>query len=90
MKIISKEFGGNDDVSFLKVVWNMSLKDIKTLLADTAEDLTRLKQSQSKGKIMGVFDKKSLSIIKSRIPWIKQILASKKKTPDFIPDSFKS
>ena len=89
MKIISKEFGGHDDAAFLRVVWNMSIQEVEALLSEVAVDLKWYKNFQPKGKIMGLFQKRDLSIIKSRISWIKQILASKKKNPDFIPDNYK-
>lgn len=90
MQILSKEFGDYDDAAFLKVVWNMSLQDVQTLLSNTAVDLKWFKNFQLKGKIMGSFSRRDLKIIKNRIKWINQIIASKKKNPDFIPDAYRS
>jgi hypothetical protein len=89
MKIISKEFGGYDDVAFLKVLWNMPLKDVENLLSDLPVELQWFKTFKSTGARMKMFTNRDIAVIKSRIPWIKQIIASKKKYPTFIPEQYK-
>lgn len=87
-KILSNDFGGNNDSEFLKIVWKMSIEDLEKLLKDTLSDLVYIKNVSPKGKIMGLFTKRDILFIKSRIKWIKQIISSKKENPNYIPDIY--
>lgn len=82
-KVISKEFGGDNDSKFLKIAWKMSIADLDELLSTSVEDLKWLKK-HSKGTL-GLFNKRDALLVNNRIKYIKQIIHSKKKTPDFIP-----
>lgn len=86
-KVISKEFGGINDSEFLKIAWKMSIDDLEKLLQTSIEDLKWLKKN-SKGTL-GLFNRKDAQWVTNRIKFIKQIISSKKKTPDFIPDYYK-
>ena len=86
-KVISKEFGGTNDSEFLKIVWKMPINDLEKLLLTSIEDLKWLKKN-SKGT-SGLFNKKDAQWVTNRIKYIKQIISSKKKNPDFIPDHHK-
>jgi hypothetical protein len=87
-KVISKEFGGYNDSEFLKIAWKMSIDDLEKLLLTSIEDLKWLKKN-SKGTL-GLFNKKDAQWVNSRIKFIKQIINSKKKNPNFIPDHHKT
>jgi hypothetical protein len=82
-KVISKEFGGTNDSEFLKIAWKMSIDNLEKLLLTSIEDLKFLKKN-SKGTL-GLFNRKDAQWVTSRIKFIKQIILSKKKNPDFIP-----
>jgi hypothetical protein len=86
-KVISKEFGGTNDSEFLKIAWKMSIDNLEKLLLTSIEDLKFLKKN-SKGTL-GLFNRKDAQWVTSRIKFIKQIILSKKKNPDFIPDHHK-
>jgi hypothetical protein len=88
-KVLSQEFGGYDNVEFLKVVWQLSLSDLKKLLEDTISDLVYTKNIGPKGKIMGSFTRRDIDIIKNRIKFLKQIISHKEKDPNFLPDFMK-
>lgn len=89
MKIISKEFGGSDDMEFLKIAWKMSIKDLEELLKNTLSDLTYIKNTMPRGGVTSLNAKRDLSILKSRIKFTKQIISYKKKDPSYIPDFIK-
>lgn len=86
-KIISKEFGGIDDREFLKIVWKLTIDELDQLVLSSLADLKFLNKN-SRG-IFGVFNRRDANIVKGRINWVKQIIKSKKKNPDFIPEPFK-
>ena len=86
-KVISKEFGGTNDSEFLKIAWKMSIDNLEKLLLTSIEDLKFLKKN-SKGTL-GLFNRKDAQWVTSRIKFIKQIILSKKKNPDFIPVHYK-
>ena len=65
----------------------MSIDDLEKLLLTSIEDLKWLKKN-FKGTL-GLFNRKDAQWVTSRIKFIKQIIASKKKNPDFIPDHHK-
>lgn len=87
VKVTSKEFGGYDDSEFLKIAWKMSIDDLEKLLLTSIDDLKWLKKN-FKGTL-GLFHKRDAQIITNRIKFINQIIASKNKNPDFIPDHYK-
>ena len=87
--MLFRSFGGHDDAAFLKVIWNMSLNDLENLLSDIPTELAWFKNFKSTGARMKMFTNRDLAIIKNRIPWIKQIIADKKKDPTFIPVQYK-
>jgi hypothetical protein len=86
-KVISKEFGGTDDSQFLKIAWKLSLDELQDLLATSISDLKWLK-AHSKG-ILNSFNRKDALWVAGRIKFIQQIITSKKKNPNFIPDIYK-
>lgn len=86
-KIISKEFGGIDDREFLKIVWKLPIDELGQLYLSSLEDLKFLNKNSK--RMMGLFNKKDASLVKSRINFIKDIIKYKKKDPDFIPEPFK-
>jgi hypothetical protein len=86
-KIISKEFGGYNDSEFLKKTWKMSLEELESLLTISIDELKWLKKN-SKGTL-GLFNRKDAQWVASRIKFLKQIISSKKKNPNFIPDHHK-
>jgi hypothetical protein len=88
-KILSQEFGGTDDVTFLRVVWKMSIEDLEKLLEETLSDLKWTKNLGAKGKIMGIFNRRNIQLLNFRIKLLKQVIESKRKNPEYIPDSFK-
>jgi len=87
-KITAAEFG--DDPTFLSIVWHYSKTELEDLLKTSESDIKWLKANGPKGKIMGSFTRRNLSIIESRIKFLKQIIDSKKKNPEFVPDQYKS
>ena len=87
--VLSQEFGSYDDAKFLKVVWHMSISELEKLLEDTTSDLTYTKNVSPKGAIMGSFARRDIEKIKGRIKFLKEIILSKKKTPEFIPSQYK-
>ena len=88
-KIFSQEFGGYDDGNFLRVVWKMSAEDLEKLLEETLSDLKWTRNLGAKGKIMGTFNRRNIQLLNFRIKLLKQIIESKRKNPEYIPDSFK-
>jgi hypothetical protein len=88
-KIISDEFGGIDDSKFIRIVWKMSLDELKNLLDETQSDLKWTKNIAPKGKIMGLFTRRDIMMIKSRIKFLNQIISHKEKDPNFLPDFIK-
>ena len=86
IKALRKEFGGYDDRVFLKKVWHMSLDELNDLLKVSLLDMKWLK-GNSKGTI-GLFARKDAQWLKSRIDYIKQIIKSKTKRPDYVPDHY--
>ncbi len=87
--VLSQEFGLYDDAKFLKVVWHMPISELEKLLEDTISDLTYTKNVSPKGSIMGSFARRDIEKIKGRIKFLKEIILSKKKTPEFIPSQYK-
>lgn len=87
-KVLSKEFGGYNDSDFLKVIWKMPIEDVEELLKGTLVDLKWSKSLLPKGMV-GMFAKRDIQIVNSRIKFLKQVIAYKQKDPNFIPDSFK-
>lgn len=87
--ILSKEFGGYDDKEFLRIVWKLSIPELEKLLNTSKTELNWLKNQGPKGKIMGLFNKRDILLIKTRIKYLNEIISSKKKNPDFIPDFVK-
>lgn len=87
--ILSKEFGGYDDKEFLKIVWKLSIPELENLLNASKIELNWLKNQGPKGKIMGLFNRRDISIMKNRIEYLNGIISDKKKNPDFIPDFVK-
>lgn len=65
----------------------MSIDDLQKLLQISIEDLKWLKKN-SKG-ILNLFNKKDAQWVTNRIKFIKQIISSKNKNPDFIPNHYK-
>jgi hypothetical protein len=88
-KIMSQEFGGIDDSSFLKVIWNLHIDDLKNLLQETMSDIKWIKNIGTKGKIMRAFDRRQIQMLNFRLKLLKQVISSKQKSPEYIPDSFK-
>lgn len=88
-RIFSQEFGGANDADFLRVVWKMSAEDLEKLLEETLSDLKWTKNLGAKGKIMGTFNRRNIQLLNFRIKLLKQVIQSKRKNPEYIPDSFK-
>ena len=88
-KIFTQEFGGYDDANFLKIVWKMSIEDLKTLLEETLSNLKWIKNVGPKGKIMGTFTRRDIQLLNSRIKFLKEIIKSKIENPEYIPDYYK-
>ena len=86
-QVISKELGGFDDKEFLKIVWNMDISDLETLMDKSKSDLKWLK-ANSKG-LLGTFNRKEAQWVKSRISFIDEIIKSKNKDSSYIPDNYK-
>lgn len=85
--IVSRALGGYDQIEFLRIAWNMELTDLESLLEKSKYDLTWLR-GNSKG-VMGLFNKKDAQYVKSRINFLKEIITSKKKDSEYIPDQYK-
>jgi len=81
-KIISYE-----DSEFLARAWYMTIDELEALLSFTPKEL-KFAKSVSKGFI-GVFGRRDALVIKIRTRWIKEIIKSKKKDHDFVPDIYK-
>lgn len=86
-KILEPEFGSDNDSEFLKVVWYLPIEELELLLKTSLQDLMWLKKN-SKGLLRG-FNRRDAKIVRNRIEFIKQIINSKKKIPDYIPDIHK-
>lgn len=88
IKALRAEYGGYDDSSFLHIAWRNTPEELEALLKVSNDDLSWLKK-HSKG-FLGSINRKDAQWLKSRIDFIKQIIASKKKNgPDYITDFYK-
>ncbi len=87
--LFSDEFGGNDDASFLKVVWNMPIEDIQELLIKAESDLSWLKKFSTKKGVLSLFPKRDILLLNGRLKYIKQIIQKKQNDPNWIPDQYK-
>lgn len=86
-KILSNEFGGYDDSKFLKKIWYIEISELEKLLNQSMTDLKFLK-ANSKG-IIGSFNRKDVQWVTGRIKYIQQVIKSKKKEPNFVPDHYR-
>lgn len=84
---LTKEFGGYDHSSFLKIAWYMDIDALEKLLDTSNKDMKFLK-ANSKG-ILGSFNRKDAQFLKNRIDFIKEIIHDKKEDPDYVPDHYK-
>jgi hypothetical protein len=84
--LLSKELGGNDDVAFLKIIWRSSINNLEDILLKTTDELKWVKQMKG---VAAKFQRRDLAIIKNRVSWVKEVIASKKKDPNFIPNYYK-
>jgi hypothetical protein len=88
-KLFSQEFGGANDIEFLRVVWKLSVEDLERLLEEAVFDLKGNKNLGVKGKIMGNFNRREIQLLNYRIKLLKQVIQIKQKNPEYTPDSFK-
>lgn len=86
-QVLSTEFGGYDDMSFLKKTWRMSVEELLPILEKAKSDLKWLNRN-SRG-LMGLFNKKDAQWVRCRIKWIDSIIKKKQKDPTYMPDMVK-
>jgi hypothetical protein len=86
-QVLSTEFGGYDDMAFLKKTWRMSVEELLPVLEKAKSDLKWLNQN-SKG-LMGLFNKKDARWVRNRIKWIDSIIKKKQKDSTYMPDMVK-
>jgi hypothetical protein len=82
INILSPEMGGGgpDPKGFLEIIWELSIKELETLLSKSQDDLKWLK-ANSRGTL-GAFNRKDAQIVNSRISLIKDLIKRKKKDPN--------
>ena len=85
--VLSRDLGGYDHSDFLHVAWHMDIVELESLLEKSKYDLKWL-NAHSRG-IMGLFHKKDAQWVKTRIKFLNQIITSKKKDSEYIPDNYK-
>jgi hypothetical protein len=82
INILSPEMGGSgpDPKGFLKIIWELSIKELETLLSKSQDDLKWLK-ANSRGTL-GAFNRKDAQFVTSRISLINDLIKRKKKDPN--------
>jgi hypothetical protein len=80
--VLSPEMGGGGPVpkGFLKVIWELPVEELQTLLTKSQDDLKWLK-ANSRGTL-GAFNRKDAQIVTSRISLMKDLIKRKKEDPN--------
>lgn len=84
---ILKDQGTDSD--FLKKYWNSSVEEISSQLKRGEEELEFSKKLARIRGITRCLYKRDVLIIKDRVKWLSNILKSKRKDPNYIPDHYK-
>jgi len=78
IQVLTDDFGGRDDVAFLKKINGMSLEELLPVLETAKKDLKWL-YNNSRGKgVMLLFMKKDALWVRQRVKWLEETI--KKKT----------
>jgi len=77
IQVLTDDFGGRDDVAFLKKINGMSLEELLPVLETAKKDLKWL-YNNSRGKgVMLLFMKKDALWVRQRVKWLEETIKRK-------------
>ena len=88
-QVLSTEFGGWDDMEFLKKTWNMPIEELYKILEKAKSDLKFLNNMSRTRSVIRVLYKKDAQWVRARVGYLEGIIKKKKVDSSFRPDMIK-